>query len=113
MGTAFGELESPRTQPLPQCVRPFLEYTSFESSAPETEGHANAGKPRRVACRSCFERSDFTNRSCIPGSIIAALRAVSLESDREPEEVTVLDDRMIETGVTVMTNSEHHYELGR
>ena len=33
--------------------------------------------------------------SCIPGSIIAALRAVSRESDREPKEVTVLDDRMI------------------
>jgi hypothetical protein len=49
--------------------------------------------------------------SCIPGSIIAALRAVSRESDREPKEVTVLDDRMIETGVIVMTNPENHYGL--
>jgi hypothetical protein len=46
--------------------------------------------------------------SCIPGSIFAALRALSRESDCEREEVTVLDDRMIETGVIVMTNPENH-----
>jgi len=49
--------------------------------------------------------------SCIPGSIVAALRGVSRESDCEREEVTVLDDRMIETGVIVMTNPETHYGL--
>jgi hypothetical protein len=49
--------------------------------------------------------------SCIPGSIVAALRAVSRESDREPEEVTALDDRMIETGVSAMANPENHYGL--
>jgi len=32
--------------------------------------------------------------SGIPGSIIVALRAVSRESYRKPEEVTVLDDRI-------------------
>jgi hypothetical protein len=57
--------------------------------------------------------------SCIAGSIVAALRAVSRESDCEREEVkeifafgtevTVLDDQMIETGVIVMTNPENHY----
>jgi hypothetical protein len=41
--------------------------------------------------------------SCIPGSIVAALRALSRESDCEREEVTV-----IETGVIVMTNPENH-----
>lgn len=59
----------------------------------------------------------------ILGSICAALRAVSRESDCECEEVkeifafgaevTVLDDRIIETSVIVMTNPENHYELGR
>jgi hypothetical protein len=58
---------------------------------------------------------------CIVGSIIAALRAVSRESDGESEEVkeifafgaevTVLDDRTIETDVIVMTNPENHYGL--
>lgn len=58
---------------------------------------------------------------CIVGSILAALRAVSRESDGKREEVkeifafgaevTVLDDRMIETGVIVMTNPENHYGL--
>jgi len=53
--------------------------------------------------------------SCIVGSIVAALRAVRLESDGEREEVkealgfgaevTVLDDRMIKTGVIVMYKS--------
>jgi hypothetical protein len=46
--------------------------------------------------------------SCIPGSIVAALRALSRESDCERGEVTVLDDRMIETGVIVMTIPENH-----
>jgi hypothetical protein len=46
---------------------------------------------------------------CIPGSIVAALRAVSRESDRKPDEVTALDNRMIETGVIAMTNPENHY----
>jgi type II secretory pathway component PulJ len=59
--------------------------------------------------------------SCILGSISAALRAVSRESDREREdvkevfalgaEVTGLDDRMVETGVIVMTNPGNHYGL--
>ena len=59
--------------------------------------------------------------ACILGSIFAALRAVSRRSDCEREEakeifafgaeVTVLDDRMIETGVIVMTNPENHYGL--
>jgi hypothetical protein len=61
--------------------------------------------------------------SGILGSICAALRAVSRQSDCEREEVkggfafgsevTVLDDRMIETGIIAMTNSKNHYELGR
>lgn len=52
--------------------------------------------------------------SCIVGSIVAALRGVSHKSDYQREdvnqvfgavaEVTVLDDRMIEAGVIVMTN---------
>ena len=60
---------------------------------------------------------------CIVGSIVAALRAVSRESDGEREEVkeilalgaevTVLDNRLIETGVILMTNTENYYELGR
>ena len=59
--------------------------------------------------------------ACILGSIVAALRAVNRESDGEREkvkeifafgaEVTVLDDRTIETGVIVMTNPENHYGL--
>ncbi len=59
--------------------------------------------------------------ACILGSIFAALRAVNRESDGEREKakeifasgakVTVLDDRMIETGVIVMTNPETHYGL--
>jgi hypothetical protein len=59
--------------------------------------------------------------ACILGSICAALRAVNHESDGEREKVkeifasgtkvTVLDDRMIETGVIVMTNPETHYGL--
>jgi hypothetical protein len=59
--------------------------------------------------------------SFIVGSIVAALRAVSRESDGESEEVkeifafgaevTVLDDRTIETDVIVMTNPENHYGL--
>jgi len=58
---------------------------------------------------------------CIVGSIVAALRAVNRESDGEREKVkeifasgakvTALDDRMIETGVIVMTNPETHYGL--
>lgn len=56
---------------------------------------------------------------CIVGSIVAALRAVSRENDGEGAEmkdifafgaeVTVLDDRMIETGVIMMTNPEKRY----
>ena len=52
--------------------------------------------------------------ACVLGSIFAALRAVNRASDGEREEVkeifasgakvTVLEDRMIETGVIVMTN---------
>ena len=59
--------------------------------------------------------------ACILGSILAALRAVRRESDGEREEVkeifafraevTVLDDRMIKTGVIVMTSPENHYSL--
>jgi hypothetical protein len=59
--------------------------------------------------------------ACILGSLFAALRAVNRESDGEREKVkeifasgakvTVLDDRMIETGVIVMTNPETHYGL--
>jgi hypothetical protein len=61
--------------------------------------------------------------ACILGSIFAALRAVNRERDSEREKVkvkeifasgakvTVLDDRMIETGVIVMTNPETHYGL--
>jgi hypothetical protein len=59
--------------------------------------------------------------ACILGSIFAALRAVNRESEGEREKVkeifafgakvTVLDDRMIETGVIVMTNPETHYGL--
>ena len=49
--------------------------------------------------------------SCIPVSIVAALRAVSRESDCEREEVTVLDDRMMDAGVIAMTNPENHYGL--
>jgi hypothetical protein len=59
--------------------------------------------------------------ACILGSIVAALRAANRESDGEREKVkeifasgakvTVLDDRMIETGVIVMTNPETHYGL--
>jgi hypothetical protein len=56
---------------------------------------------------------------CILGSMFAALRAVSRRSDCEragakalfafEAEVTVLDDRMIETGMT--TNPQNHYGL--
>jgi hypothetical protein len=59
--------------------------------------------------------------SCIVGSMSAALRAVIGGSDGEREEakemlafgaeLTVLDDRVIETGVIVMTNPENHYGL--
>jgi hypothetical protein len=59
--------------------------------------------------------------ACILGSIVAALRAVRRESDGQREEVkeifafgaevTVLDDRMIETGIIVMTSPENHYGL--
>jgi hypothetical protein len=49
--------------------------------------------------------------SCIPGSIVAALRAVSRENDCQPEQATVFDDRMIETGAIVMTNPENHCGL--
>ena len=59
--------------------------------------------------------------SCIVGSIVAALRAVSRESDGKREkvkeifafgaEVTVLDARMINAGVIVMTSPENHYGL--
>jgi len=61
--------------------------------------------------------------ACILGSIFAALRAVNRERGSEREKVkvkeifasgakvTVLDDRMIETGVIVMTNPETHYGL--
>jgi len=59
--------------------------------------------------------------SCILGSIYAALRAVSRGSDGERQKGkeifdsgakgTVLDDRIIETGVIVMTNPETHYGL--
>jgi len=59
--------------------------------------------------------------ACILGSIFAALRAVRRESDDEREEVkeifafgaevTVLDDRMIKTGLIVMTSPENHYGL--
>ena len=58
---------------------------------------------------------------CIVGSIVVALRAVSRERNGERDEakenfvfgaeVTVLDDRTIETGVIVMTNPENHYGL--
>jgi hypothetical protein len=58
---------------------------------------------------------------CILGSIYAALRAVSRGSDGEHEqaneilafgpEATLLEDRMTETGVIVMTNPENHYSL--
>jgi hypothetical protein len=58
---------------------------------------------------------------CILGSIVAALRAVRRESDGAREDVkeifvfgaemTALDDRMIKTGVIVMTNPENHYGL--
>lgn len=71
----------------------------------------------------CFSALILLVGSCVLGSIVAALRAVSRESDGEREkvkevfafgaEVTVLDNRMIETGVIVMTNTENHYELGR
>jgi hypothetical protein len=47
--------------------------------------------------------------SCVPGSSVAALRAVSRENDCQREQATVLDDRMIETGVIVMINPENHY----
>ena len=59
--------------------------------------------------------------ACTLGSIVAALRAVRLESDGEREEVkevlgfwaevTALDDRMIKTGVIVMTSPENQYGL--
>jgi Na+-transporting methylmalonyl-CoA/oxaloacetate decarboxylase beta subunit len=59
--------------------------------------------------------------ACILGSLFAALRAVNRESDGKREKVkeifasgakvTVLDDRMIETGVIEMTNPETHYGL--
>jgi hypothetical protein len=59
--------------------------------------------------------------AAILGSIVAALRAVNREGDGVREKVkeifaseakvTVLDDRMIETGVIVMTNPETHYGL--
>ena len=59
--------------------------------------------------------------ACILGSVYAALRAVSSGSDGQREEVkeifafraeaTLLDDRMIEAGVIVMTNPENHCSL--
>lgn len=60
----------------------------------------------------------------ILGSTVAALRAVRREGDGEREnvekvkeifasgaEATVLEDRMIETGVIAMINPETHYGL--
>jgi hypothetical protein len=59
--------------------------------------------------------------ACILGSIFAALRAVNRAGDGEREkvkeifvfgaEMTALDDRMIKTGVIVMTSPENHYGL--
>jgi len=58
--------------------------------------------------------------SSIVGSIVAALRGISHESDdgrKDAEQVlgvadlTALRDRMIEPGVIVMTNPENHYGL--
>ena len=59
----------------------------------------------------------------IVGSIVAALRAVSRESDGKREQVkeifafgadvTVLDDRMIETGVIVMANPKNRLGVDR
>ena len=59
----------------------------------------------------------------ILGSVLAALRAIRCESDGEGEKVkepfasgtkvTVLKDRMIETGVIEMTNTETRFQLGR
>jgi hypothetical protein len=69
----------------------------------------------------CLSALSLLVGACILGSIFAALRAVNRESDGEREKmkeiftsgakVTVLDDRMIETGVIVMTNPETHYGL--
>jgi hypothetical protein len=59
--------------------------------------------------------------SCIVGSVVGALRAVSHESDPQREQVkeifafganvTVSNDRIIETGAIVMTNPDDHYRL--
>ena len=58
--------------------------------------------------------------SSIVGSIVAALRGISPESDYGREEakqvfgvaeMTVLHDGMIEPGVIVMTNPENHCGL--
>ena len=58
--------------------------------------------------------------SSIIGSIVAALRGISHESDYGRgdakqvfgvAEMTVLHDRMIETGVIAVTNPENHYSL--
>lgn len=69
----------------------------------------------------CLSAPILVVGACILGSMLAALRAVNRESVGEREKVqeifasgarvTVLDDRMIETGVIVMTNPENHYGL--
>jgi hypothetical protein len=68
----------------------------------------------------CFSALILVVSACILASIFAALRAVNPEGDREREKeifdsvakATVLDDRMIETGViVVLTNPETHYGL--
>jgi hypothetical protein len=67
----------------------------------------------------CFSALMLVVSVCILGSIFAALRAINPESDGEREreifaslaKATVLDDRMIETRVIVMSNPETHYGL--
>jgi hypothetical protein len=58
--------------------------------------------------------------SSIVGSMVAALRGVNRESGEREKvkdifasgaKVTVWDDRMIETGVILMTDPETHYGL--
>jgi hypothetical protein len=102
-------------------VRLFCEYASFESSPLETEGLRMLEIVVELLFGLLLSALILLVGACILGSICAALRAVNRESDGEREKVkeifasgakvTVLDDRMIETGVIVMTNPETHYGL--
>gem|GEM_PF-2016890 len=122
MGTAFGELESLRTQAPRQSVQLFFEYTSFwKALRQKRKDMRMLGSIVELLLGVLLSALILLVGFCILGSMFAALRAVSRRSDCDCEqakeifafgaEVTELDDRMIATGVIVMTNPENHCGL--